>query len=72
MVSRCYILWNFHGLGLFCESLNTRFGPSAYDNPMEALTQLKQTTTIVAYNAQLERLSNRLKGLSKRQIKLLF
>lgn len=41
-----------------------RFGPTAYDDPMEALTRLKQTTSIAVYKAQFEALSNRLKGLS--------
>ena len=37
----------------------------AYDDPMEALTRLKQTTTVVSYKGNFEILSNRIKGLSK-------
>lgn len=40
-----------------------RFGPTAYEDPMETLTHLKQTTTVAAYRAQFEALSNRLRGL---------
>ena len=37
----------------------------AYDDPMEALTRLKQNTTAVSYKGNFEILSNRIKGLSK-------
>lgn len=40
------------------------FGPTTYDDPMETLTCLKQTSTVIAYKAQFEALSNRLRGLS--------
>ena len=30
----------------FVKALLTRFGPSAYDDPMEALTQLRQITIV--------------------------
>lgn len=48
------------------KALQVRFGPTAYDDPMEALTKLKQTTTVATYKAQFQSLSNRLKGLSKK------
>ncbi|KAF5454428.1 hypothetical protein F2P56_024094 [Juglans regia] len=48
----------------FCRSSLLRFGPTAYDDPMEALTRLKQTSSVVGYMAEFERLSNRLRGLS--------
>lgn len=47
----------------FVRALLMRFGPIAYDDLIEALTHLKQTTTVVAYKAQFEALSNRLRGL---------
>ncbi|XP_035551066.1 uncharacterized protein LOC109020622 [Juglans regia] len=42
-----------------------RFGPTAYDNPMETLTRLKQVTTMATYKASFEALSNRVRGLSE-------
>ncbi|XP_042988692.1 uncharacterized protein LOC122316222 [Carya illinoinensis] len=47
-------------------ALQGRFGPSMFDDPMEALTRLKQTTSISLYTSQFEALANRLKGLSER------
>ena len=47
----------------FVEALLIRFGTTAYEDPMEALTRLRQTTGVVAYKGQFEALSNRLKGL---------
>lgn len=49
---------------VFVRALLLRFCPTAYDDPMEALTRLKQTTTVAAYKSQFESLSNRLRGLS--------
>ncbi|XP_058078836.1 uncharacterized protein LOC131227133 [Magnolia sinica] len=49
----------------FSQSLLTRFGPSLLDDPMKALTQLRQNTTVEAYKSQFEVLSNRLKGLAE-------
>ncbi|KAF5477481.1 hypothetical protein F2P56_004118 [Juglans regia] len=40
-----------------------RFGPTAYDDPMETLTRLKQITTVAAYKASFEAISNRVRGL---------
>jgi len=45
--------------------LQTRFGVTAYDDPMEALTRLKQTSIVIAYKGNFEILSNRIFGLSK-------
>ena len=45
--------------------MQTPFGTSAYDDPMEALTRLKQTTTVVSYKGNFKILSNRIKGLSE-------
>ena len=42
--------------------MQTHFGTSAYDDPMEALIRLKQTTTVVSYKGNFEILSNRIKG----------
>ncbi|XP_062173762.1 uncharacterized protein LOC133879249 [Alnus glutinosa] len=47
---------------VFVRELQTRFGPSAYDDPMEAMMRLKQSTTVTAYKTQFESLSNRLRG----------
>ncbi|KAL5743711.1 hypothetical protein ACOSQ2_026827 [Xanthoceras sorbifolium] len=33
----------------FTKALLTRFGPTEYNHPLKALTQLKQTSTIAAY-----------------------
>ena len=46
-------------------ALLTRFGATAYEDPMEALTRLKQTTSVVVYEGQFKDLSNRIKGLSE-------
>ncbi|XP_041004177.1 uncharacterized protein LOC121249543 [Juglans microcarpa x Juglans regia] len=47
----------------FTRALQLRFGPTDYYDPMEALTCLKQTSTLATYKAQFESLSNRLKRL---------
>ena len=49
----------------FIRALLTRFGASPYDDPMEALIRLKQTTTVEEYKSQFEFLSNQLRGLAK-------
>lgn len=43
-----------------------RFGSTPYDDPMEALTRLKQVTRVPAYKSEFEYLSSRIKGISKR------
>ena len=47
------------------EALLTRFGSFAYEDPMEALTRLQQTSNMVNYKGQFETLSNRIRDLSK-------
>ncbi|KAF5446449.1 hypothetical protein F2P56_032077, partial [Juglans regia] len=54
----------FNSWETFTRILQLRFGPTTYDDPMEALTRLKQTTTVAAYQTQFEALSNRINGLS--------
>lgn len=48
----------------FVRALLLRFGPTAYDDPIETLTKLKQISMVATYKAQLEALSNRLWRLS--------
>uniref|UniRef100_A0A2N9HQY9 RNA-directed DNA polymerase n=1 Tax=Fagus sylvatica TaxID=28930 RepID=A0A2N9HQY9_FAGSY len=40
------------------------FGPASYDDPMESLTKLRHTTTVIAYKGQFESISNRIRNLS--------
>lgn len=46
------------------EALLTRFGSLTYEDPMEALTRLQQTSNVVAYKGHFEALSNRIRDLS--------
>ena len=46
------------------QALHVRFGLTPYDDLMEALTKLRQTSTVAVYKANFEALSNRIKGLS--------
>ena len=46
------------------QALHIRFGATAYDDPMETLTRLRQTASVSLYKTQFEMLSNRIKGLS--------
>ena len=55
----------FTSWDVFVKALQTRFGVTAYNDPMEALTLLKQTSSMVAHKGNFEILSNRLVGLSK-------
>lgn len=55
----------FNSWETFTRALLTRFGSTAYDDLMEALTRLKQVTMVVTYKAQSEALSNRLRRLSE-------
>ena len=55
----------FSSWEVFIKALQTRFGVTAYDDPMEALTRLKQTSTVMAYKGNFEILSNRILGLSE-------
>ena len=50
---------------VFVQALQTRFRTTAYDDPMEALTRLKQVTFVVAYKGNFEILSNRITVLSE-------
>ncbi|KAJ8751836.1 hypothetical protein K2173_026032 [Erythroxylum novogranatense] len=47
----------------FTRSLLQRFGPTDYEDPAEALSRLKQTTTVEAYQDAFERLSHQVDGL---------
>ncbi|KAL5818353.1 hypothetical protein ACOSQ3_022241 [Xanthoceras sorbifolium] len=49
----------------FTKALLLRFGPTEYENPSEALTRLKQTSTVIAYQEAFEKLSHRVDGLPK-------
>ena len=60
----CEETWIFSNWEGFFEALLTRVGTITYEDPMEALTRLRQMTNVVAYNGQFEALSNRLKGFS--------
>ena len=46
------------------QALHVRFGSTAYDDPMEVLTRLRQSSTVALYKAEFEVMSNRIKGLS--------
>lgn len=48
----------------FVEALLTRFGSTTYEDPIESLTRLKQSSSVVVYKGQFEALSNRIIGLS--------
>ena len=48
----------------FVEALLTQFGRIAYKDPMESLTRLRQSGSVVVYKGQFEALSNRIRGLS--------
>ncbi|KAJ9567835.1 hypothetical protein OSB04_003801 [Centaurea solstitialis] len=48
----------------FCRALELRFGPSAYENHQANLFKLKQTSTVAAYQAEFEQISNRVDGLT--------
>ena len=48
----------------FVKALHTRFGSSTYDDPMEVLIKLRQTSYVLVYKGQFKLLINRIKGLS--------
>lgn len=56
--SSLFMSWEAFFIAMFI-----RFSPTSYDDPIEALTKIKQTTTISVYKAQFEALSDRLRGL---------
>jgi hypothetical protein len=47
----------------FLKAIQTRFGRSIYDDPMESLVSLKQTGSVEEYKCQFELLANRVVGL---------
>ncbi|XP_034693910.1 uncharacterized protein LOC117920466 [Vitis riparia] len=47
----------------FTKAVQLRFGPTDYEDPSEALTRLKQTTSVAAYQEAFEKLSHRVDGL---------
>ena len=58
--SRVFVAWES-----FVEALLIRFGSSAYEDPMEALTRLRQTNNVINYKGQFEALFNRIRDLSE-------
>ncbi|KAG6503289.1 hypothetical protein ZIOFF_035600 [Zingiber officinale] len=52
----------------FKEELINRFGPSGYENVDRELAKIRQTSTILEYQGQFERLSNRTRDWSKKQL----
>ncbi|KAL5852866.1 hypothetical protein ACOSQ3_007984 [Xanthoceras sorbifolium] len=50
----------------FTKALLLRFGPNDYEDPSEALTRLKQTTTVSAYQEEFEKLSHRVDELPEK------
>jgi hypothetical protein len=53
-------LYNWHVL---TQALLKRFGPFSYDDPMEALSKLKQITIVGDYKERFEALSNEVRGV---------
>lgn len=49
----------------FVRTLLIRFDPNCYDDPIEALTRLRQVGKVKEYKTNFEFLSNRLRVLSK-------
>lgn len=47
----------------FTKALLLCFGPTDYEDPSEALTRLRQTTTVTAYQEAFEKLSHQVDGL---------
>ncbi|GJY42112.1 transposon ty3-G gag-pol polyprotein [Tanacetum coccineum] len=47
----------------FSQALLARFGPTDYENPAEALSRLKHTTTVAQYQESFEKLSHQVDGL---------
>nr|GEV99053.1 ankyrin repeat-containing protein [Tanacetum cinerariifolium] len=48
----------------FIRALETRFGPSTYENHQATLFKLRQTSTVALYQTEFERISNCVTGLS--------
>ncbi|KAJ0077271.1 hypothetical protein Patl1_35304 [Pistacia atlantica] len=53
----------------FTTAVQLRFGPTDYEDPLEALTRLKQTTTVAAYQEAFEKLSHQLQRKPVQQIR---
>ena len=49
----------------FVKTMHVRFGTTSYNDPMESLTRLKQTSSVVAYKGQFKAISNRVRSLSE-------
>ncbi|KAF5451936.1 hypothetical protein F2P56_026990 [Juglans regia] len=58
----------FHSWEEFTQAVQVRFGSSAYDDPMEALTCLKQVNSVTVYKTEFELLSNRIKGMQEQYV----
>jgi len=56
--NRVQLRWNE-----FVKALLHRFGPTDYEDPSEALSRLKQTTTVNAYQEAFEKLSHKVDDL---------
>ncbi|XP_076928272.1 uncharacterized protein LOC143592185 [Bidens hawaiensis] len=49
----------------FKRDLELRFGPSTYENHQATLFKLRQTATVIEYQTEFEKVSNRVTGLSR-------
>ncbi|KAL5753569.1 hypothetical protein ACOSP7_021789 [Xanthoceras sorbifolium] len=49
----------------FTKAVLLHFGPIDYEDPSEALSRLKQTTNVVAYQEAFKKLSHQVDGLPK-------
>ena len=49
----------------FVKAVHVRFGATSYDDPMESLRRLKQTSSVLAYKGQFKAISNRVQSLSE-------
>lgn len=47
----------------FSQAILLRFGPTDYEDPSEAISRLKQVTTVATYQEEFEKLSHRVDGL---------
>lgn len=54
VASRCENAGIFTSWDAFNKALQIRFGSTAYDDAMEALTRLKQLSNVVVYKSQFE------------------
>nr|GEZ62120.1 hypothetical protein [Tanacetum cinerariifolium] len=56
----------------FIRALETRFGPSTYENHHATLFKLRQTSTVASYQTKFERISNCVTGLSNEALRNCF